>query len=169
MSWTCGRRTTDTRTPRAATASAAISEAARGFGWFGDLKWSSVAGWPGALVPIPVPEVTTKGRSEPASASPIASMARRSDLADLLEPREVVDEAEVDHPVRGRRAAPQAVQVLEVAAVHLGPGGGERRGALVRAGEAEHRVPRLDEVLDDRGADEAGGAGDENTHGEPFR
>ena len=50
--------------------------------------------------------------------------------------------------------------------MHLGPGGGERRGALVRTGEAEHRVPRLDEILDDRGADEARRAGNENTHQE---
>ena len=76
-----------------------------------------------------------------------------------------MDEAEVDHPVRCRRAAPQAVQVFEIASVHLGPGGGERRGALVRASEAEHRVPRLDEILNDGGADEARGAGNENTHG----
>ena len=80
-----------------------------------------------------------------------------------------MDEAEVDHPVRCRRAAAQAVQVLEVASVHVGPGGGERLGALVRAGEAEHGVPRLEEVLNDGGADEAGGAGDENAHGSPFR
>ncbi len=60
-----------------------------------------------------------------------------------------MDEAAVDHPVARRRAAPEAVQVLEVAPVHLGPGGGERRGVLVRAGEAEHRVARLEEILDD--------------------
>ena len=71
--------------------------------------------------------------------------------------------------VKRRRAAAQAVQVLEVAAVHLGPGCGERPGAPVRAGEAEHGVPRLEEVLNDGRADEAGSAGDENAHGRPFR
>ena len=70
----------------------------------------------------------------------------------------------VDHPVRCRRAAPQAVEVLEIASVHLGPGGGERRGARVRTGEAEHRVARVDEILNDGGADEARRAGNENTH-----
>ena len=77
-----------------------------------------------------------------------------------------MDEAAVDHAVRSRRAAPQAVQVLEIAPVHLDPGGGERRGALVRAGEAQHRVARLDEIPDDLGADEARRAGKENTHQE---
>src|SRR5262249_51813566 len=90
------------------------------------------------------------------------------DLADLPEPREVVDEAEVDHPVRRRSTLPQADQVLEVAPVHLGPGCGEGLGAVVRAGEAEHRVPRLEEVLNDGRADEAAGASDKNAHGRPL-
>ena len=65
-------------------------------------------------------------------------------------------------------AAPfrKAVEVLEVASVNLGPGGGERLGPLVGTGEAEHRVPRLLEILNDGGADEARGAGNENTHQE---
>ena len=60
--------------------------------------------------------------------------------------------------------APQAVQVFEIAPVHFGPGGGERRGGRIRSGEAEHLVARADEFLNDGGADEACRSGDENTH-----
>ena len=40
----------------------------------------------------------------------------------------------------------------------------ERCGTRVRAGEAEHAVAGGDQVQNDGGADEAGGAGDEYTH-----
>ena len=60
------RRTTDRRTPRAATEAAASSEATRGIVEAG--ASSSVARRPGAT--SPVPEVTIKGRSEPASTAP---------------------------------------------------------------------------------------------------
>ena len=46
--------------------------------------------------------------------------------------------------------------------------GGERCGALVRTGEAQHRVPRCEEILNDGGANEASRAGNENTHWEAF-
>ncbi len=39
---------------------------------------SSVPGLPGSTLPMPVPEVMTSGLSEPASALPIALIARRS-------------------------------------------------------------------------------------------
>ena len=39
---------------------------------------SSVAGWPGGTLAIAVPEVTIKGRPEPARTEPSASMTRRS-------------------------------------------------------------------------------------------
>ena len=44
-------------------------------------------------------------------------------------------------------------------------GGGEGLRANVRARQPEHLVPGLDEVLNDGGADEAGRAGHEYTHG----
>ena len=70
----------------------------------------------------------------------------------------------MDHAVRRRGASPQAVDVLEIASVHLGPGRGERRGRRVRLGEAEHRVARGDEILNDGGTDKATSATNENTH-----
>ena len=48
--------------------------------------------------------------------------------------------------------------------MHLGPGGGERRGGRVRTGEAEHLVARGDEILNDGGTDKPSSAGNENTH-----
>ena len=49
--------------------------------------------------------------------------------------------------------------------MHLGPGGGEGFGTRIRTGKAQHRVPRLEEILDDGSTDEARGPGDENAHG----
>ena len=75
--WTWGSRTTDTFLPAADTEAPANSEAFRGLGRLG-LKVSSVAGRPAAAFPIPVPEVMIRGRSDPVSAAPRASMARLS-------------------------------------------------------------------------------------------
>ena len=52
-----------------------------------------------------------------------------------------VVESRVDDTVRCDRAAPQAVEVVEVAAVHLGAGGRQCCGARVRASQAEDLVP----------------------------
>jgi hypothetical protein len=61
-------------TPRAATEAAASSEAMRGIEVALEAgTFSSIARRPG--VRSPVPEVTIKGRLEPASAEPRASMA----------------------------------------------------------------------------------------------
>ena len=46
----------------------------------------------------------------------------------------------------------------------IGPGGLERLGSFVRAGEAEHLMPGGEEFLGDGGADESGRAGEEYTH-----
>ena len=70
----------------------------------------------------------------------------------------------MDHPVRGRRASSQAVEVLEIAAVHKGSSGGDRRGGRVRTGEAAHLVARGDEIPNDGRTDKATRAGNENTH-----
>ena len=79
VSCTCGSRTIDTFTPCAlAAALAASSEAARGCVSAPTVGWSSFAGWPATVLAMPVPEVTTSGRSEPASAPASASMTRRS-------------------------------------------------------------------------------------------
>ena len=85
---------------------------------------SSVATRPGAS--SATPEVTISGRSEPSSTAPIASMARSVVLAVLREFREVVVEGGVDHAIRLGGAAPEAVQVLERAAMDLGARRGQR-------------------------------------------
>jgi hypothetical protein len=75
-----------------------------------------------------------------------------------------MDEAGVDHRIRLGRTAAQAVGIPEVAVVRPGACGEERFGARIGTGEAEHLMARADQVLNDGGADEAGGAGDEDTH-----
>ena len=59
----------------------------------------------------------------------------------------------------------EAVQVLQIAAMHLGTGGGERLGAGIRASKAEHLMTGAEEFLNNGRTDKAGGAGDEDTHG----
>jgi hypothetical protein len=75
-----------------------------------------------------------------------------------------VDERGVDDPVGRGRAGAQAVEVVQRAAVDLRPGGGDRGGRGIRAGEPEDLMARPDQLGDDGGADEAGRAGEENTH-----
>ena len=75
-----------------------------------------------------------------------------------------MDEGQVDYTIRCSRAAPQAVQVLQITAMHLGAGGGKRFGPRLRAGKTKHLMAGRDQVLDDGRADEASRAGNENTH-----
>ena len=72
------------------------------------------------------PEVTSSGRSEPFSAVPSASMARRSLSQFALNFEKSWIEGGVDHAVRRGRAAAQAVQILHVAAMDVRARGGER-------------------------------------------
>src|SRR5262249_55590222 len=78
--------------------------------------------------------------------------------------REVVDEGGVDDAIRCSRSALQAVKILESPPMNLGPSGGKRLGRCLRTCEAEHSMPRADQLLDDGGTDETRGAGDEDTH-----
>ena len=75
-----------------------------------------------------------------------------------------VVESRVDDTVRCDRAAPQAVEVVEVAAVHLGAGGLQCCGGRVRAGEADDLMPRRKQLADDGGTDVSGCSGHENSH-----
>jgi len=86
------------------------------------------------------------------------------DCADRLESRPVMDEAAVNHPVGGGRSAPQAFQILEIAAMRLGAGGGKRPGGRVRAGKAQHLMTRAYEFVNDGGADKSCSACDEDSH-----
>ncbi len=78
--------------------------------------------------------------------------------------REVVDEGGVNHSIRAGRAIPQAVQVFERAAKHLGSRRGKGRGTLIRTSEAEHSMARVHEFRNNGGADKARRAGDKDTH-----
>jgi len=100
----------------------------------------------------------TNGRPESASTSPNVSTARRSASAAAWKP------PEVDHAIaRGGRVS-QGVEIINGAAKHLGPGGGEGRGRGIRAGEPCDPMARGDELGNDGGADPAGRAGDEHAH-----
>jgi hypothetical protein len=49
-----------------------------------------------------------------------------------------MDESGVNHRIRGGGSTPQALQILKTAPMYLRPRGGERLGAGIGAGEAEH-------------------------------
>ncbi|MGY3292078.1 putative NAD-dependent protein-ADP-ribosyltransferase YbiA (DUF1768 family) [Bradyrhizobium sp. LM3.6] len=87
------------------------------------------------------------------------------ELAIVQKLREVVVEAEVQDAVRGSGAAAQGRMVLQRPAMDLGAHRGEGGCAGVAAGKAGNAMAGGDQVPNDGGADEAGGAGDENTHG----
>ena len=70
---------TDVRTPRSPAMASAARSDTRGYAGFSGAESSSVVTCPGAGTGIP--EATTSGRPDPASTSPIASMARPSVLA----------------------------------------------------------------------------------------
>ncbi len=62
------------------------------------------------------------------------------------------------------RAPALRLQVVESAALHSCPGGGEGSGGGVRASEADDLVARTHEVRNDGRADKSGRAGDKFTH-----
>ena len=72
----------------------------------------------------------------------------------------------MDHAVGLGGTGPQARRVLERSAVHLGAGFGQRPRAYVGAGQAEDPVTGLEQFRHDARADEAGGAGEKDTHDE---
>ena len=142
--WTDGgSRTSDERTPRAASASVATSRrhAVPGVRARDRAASSSVATRPGASSPIP------GGDDE----RPVGALERRAERLDGRagrcgrEPSSCVkswmNAQWIDAVGRGGAAA-QAVEVVEVAAVDLGAGGRERRGGRVGAGEADDLVAR---------------------------
>jgi hypothetical protein len=76
-----------------------------------------------------------------------------------------VDEGGMDHAVSGGRAAAQAVEIVERSTMHASAQGRERGGCFIGAGKAGHLVTGGDQGMDNGRADEAGGAGHENIHG----
>jgi hypothetical protein len=72
----------------------------------------------------------------------------------------------VDHAIRLARPTAQALKIFERTALDLGSRRGKGCGGRIRAGEAEHLMSRGDQLSADYGTDEAGDAGDEDTHDE---
>ena len=115
-----------------------------------------------------VPEVLTNGFPDPSSAAPIASMALRSAaMAPAKSPltHRLVLEREVDDTVGRCDGLAQTIEIVQISALHLGPGSDQRRGGAVRARESHDLVARSEQLGDDGGADVTGRAGDENSHG----
>ncbi len=74
-------------------------------------------------------------------------------------------EGGVDHAIAGGRAPGQDIVVVQRAPRDLGADSRQLGRAGVGARQPQHLVTVGEQFLDDGGADEAGGAGDENTHG----
>jgi AcrR family transcriptional regulator len=73
-------------------------------------------------------------------------------------------EREVDHAIRREGGAPEAVEIIKSAAMHLCAGGREGSGRGIGASEPDDLMARADELWKDGGADPAGRTRDENTH-----
>ena len=67
-------------------------------------------------------------------------------------------ESQMDHAIGLRRAAAQAVEILQIAAMHLRARGPQRRRAFIRARQTQHAVPCSDQLLNHRCSDKAGRA-----------
>ncbi len=115
-----------------------------------------------------MPDVITNGLSDPVERG-----ADRLDDAqvgfggagEFAGIGQLVLEGEMDHAIcLGRRGA-EAVEVVERAAPDLDASGRQRGGGRVGPREADDGVAGGKEIGDDGGADVAGGAGDEETHG----
>lgn len=70
----------------------------------------------------------------------------------------------VDHRIRLGGATGETARIFQRAAMYLGSRLLKPARADVRAGEAEHLMPVREKLVDDPGADEAVGSGNENTH-----
>jgi len=76
-------------------------------------------------------------------------------------------EREVDHSIRCGSCTPQAVEVVNGAATHLRPGGGQSGGRGIRASQPDDLMTPADELGHDSGADPAGCTRYENAHERP--
>ena len=162
------QRTTDDRTPRSASASVMSSAGARSveIGFVRSPASASVAARPRHV------RRAGRDRERPVRAREhVADRRDRAliDRARLRELGEVVDERRVDHAVGRLGASAQAVEILERAAHDGRACRGERVRVGVGADEPEHLVPRAQQFTNGGAADEAGRAGDEDTHGHILR
>ena len=75
-----------------------------------------------------------------------------------------MNEPGVDDAVSRACTAAQTLGIFQIASMHHGSSGLERRRSGVRAGQADNLVAPVQQFRNDRGADEPGGARDEYTH-----
>ena len=128
----------------------------------------SVATRPGASPSVP--EAMTNGRSEPASASPKVSTARRSaSAAPWKSPEKAMSclNARWITPSDAAAALRRLSRSSRVPRCTSAPAAVEGSGRGIRAGQPDDLMARADELGNDGGADPAGRAGDENAHEKP--
>jgi hypothetical protein len=106
--------------------------------------------------------VTIKGRSEPTSSAPRASIARLS-ISQFCW-NEVMDEGGVNYSVRHCCPLPQALEVFDITPMDLGASRDKSFGARIRAGKTEHLMSSLDEFPNDFRTDKARCSCDKNLH-----
>jgi hypothetical protein len=75
-----------------------------------------------------------------------------------------VIESEVHHGIGAGCSAAHAFHVFEVTPVRLGTSSGKSLCTRFTTGKAEHLMPRIAQLPDDRGTHKAGGPGNENAH-----
>jgi hypothetical protein len=75
-----------------------------------------------------------------------------------------MDKAGVNHTFCGRGPVPQALQILQITAMHFGPRRRQHLRSSIGSGETEHFMTGFDELLNDRRADKTRGPCDKNTH-----
>ena len=75
-----------------------------------------------------------------------------------------MDVGGVDHAVRSGRTAAQALEIVEGASMGLGARGLHGRGRLIRTGQADDVVSRVDQLGYYGGPDESARAGNEYAH-----
>jgi hypothetical protein len=78
-----------------------------------------------------------------------------------------MDEGQMNDPIGRPRTGPQAAEILEIAAMHLRPRVGQRRGRDIRASQPDDLVTCADKLTNYRRTNEAGRAGDKNSHEKP--
>jgi hypothetical protein len=86
------------------------------------------------------------------------------DRAVFYELCEVVDEPGVNDSVGTGRSAAQALEIFERTAMHFRACRGKGGGSRIRASEAKYLVTRIDEFLNDGGADKTSSPGNKDTH-----
>ncbi len=75
-----------------------------------------------------------------------------------------MDEGGVNHAIRVGCPTPQAVQVLERTAMHIGSYCGKGCSTLIRTSKAEHLMARIDEFQSNGRTDESCTTGEKDTH-----